>query len=396
MPHLKKNLKKAQMLEDRYTEIEKQNRTLLANMHAIMRNPSATTDNHNNYKKYSKSLNIRRRRENLDRIVHDNLLLLERLKTMEPYYDKAKWESDHARSDKIMKQLMEYEYLQNVPVAKPKRLTDLLPEISPFRPNSSRKKGGDWHAGAGVAIAYNDKGNTLGAAKSPKKKQKKRSKRVRSRDVVVDDAVEIFQFPSLAVEGVDGEGDSAWDVSLVDVCGNPETGEKSYFVLRGQKVTRDKNSEIKLTTSQLEAYCRHNQVLMEIVDAVQNGQRLYKVAVGPLATELANEIMANLRCTKDGLKLMPAPQVDTEVAPNDDEEEKSATPPRILKRAVKSANGERILITATQTDGEIIIRGFDPVGLQRAEMIVKVAPNISEEEFEQTVMAKVNQLQMSS
>ena len=31
-----------------------------------------------------------------------------------------------------------------------------------------------------------------------------------------------------------------------------QTGEKSYFVLRGQKVTRDKNSEIKLTTSQLE------------------------------------------------------------------------------------------------------------------------------------------------
>ena len=47
-------------------------------------------------------------------------------------------------------------------------------------------------------------------------------------------------------------------------------------------------------------------------------------------------------------------------------------------------------------DGEIIIRGFDPVGLQRAEMIVKVAPSISEEEFEQTVMTKVNQLQMSS
>ena len=74
MPHLKKNLKKAQMLEDRYTEIEKQNRTLLAKMHSIMRNPSATTDNHNNYKKYSKSLNIRRRRENLDRIVHNNLV----------------------------------------------------------------------------------------------------------------------------------------------------------------------------------------------------------------------------------------------------------------------------------------------------------------------------------
>ena len=277
MPHLKKNLKKAQMLEDRYTEIEKQNRTLLANMHAIMRNPSATTDNHNNYKKYSKSLNIRRRRENLDRIVHDNLvsapctkrqrqsqlhihcvcgvrvcmcvrarvcqfwvcaqtnrmhgfvqLLLERLKTMEPYYDKAKWESDHARSDKIMKQLMEFEYLQSVPVAKPKRLTDLLPEIapSPFRANTARNKGGDWHAGAGVAVAYNDKGTTLGSSKSPKKRQKRRSpKRVRSRDVVVDDAVEIFQFPSLAVEGVDGDGDSAWDVSLTDVCGNPEVSD---------------------------------------------------------------------------------------------------------------------------------------------------------------------------
>ena len=152
-------------------------------------------------------------------------LLLQRLKTMEPYYDTAKWESDHARSDKIMKQLMEFEYLQKVPVAKPKRLTDLLPEISPFGPNTADKKGGDWHAGAGVAIAYKDKGTTLGGSKSPKKRHKKRSKRVRSRDVVVDDAVEIFQFPSLAVEGVDGEGDSAWDVSLVDVCGNPEVSD---------------------------------------------------------------------------------------------------------------------------------------------------------------------------
>ena len=101
-----------------------------------------------------------------------------------------------------------------------------------------------------------------------------------------------------------------------------------------------------------QAYCRHNQVLMELINAVQTGQRLYKSVVGPLAAELANEIMANLVCSKNGLQLMPAPeaaQSETEEAPNDAEQENSAAPPRILKRAVKSANGERILITATQT-----------------------------------------------
>ena len=76
---------------------------------------------------------------------------------MEPYYDTAQWESDHARSDKIMKQLMEFDYLESVPVAKPKRLTELLPEISPSRPNAQSQKA-KWQAGAGVAVADNDEG----------------------------------------------------------------------------------------------------------------------------------------------------------------------------------------------------------------------------------------------
>lgn len=381
------------MIEDRYTEIEKQNRTLLANMHSIMRNPSATTDNHNNYKKYSKSLNIRRRRENLDRIVHDNLLLLERLKTMTPYYDTAKWESDHARSDKIMKQLMEFDYLESVPVAKPKRLTELLPEISP---NAAGKNTRGWQAGAGVAVAGNDEGVV---EKVPKKRRKKRTKRLRSRDVVVDDAVEVFQFPSLAVLGVSGEGDSAWDVTLTDVCGNPETGEQSYVVIRGEKVTRDKTCEIKLTIPELKAYCHGNAILVETLNMVQDGRRLYQTVDGGIAALLANEMLTSLRCTKDGqLQLVPAPKVAEQRSEKSEDtraEDKSAAPPRILKRAVKSANGERILITATQTGGAIIIHGFDPVAFQRAELVVDVASDISEDEFEQIVLTKVTELQMS-
>jgi len=380
------------MIEDRYTEIEKQNRTLLANMHSIMRNPSATTDNHNNYKKYSKSLNIRRRRENLDRIVHDNLLLLERLKTMTPYYDTAKWESDHSRSDKIMKQLMEFDYLESVPIAKPKRLTELLPEISPSKTNAAKRRS-EWHADAGVAVAANDKGVV---EKVPKKRRKKRPKRKSSRDVIVDDAVEVFQFPSLAVMGIDGEGDSAWDVTLTDVCGNPQTGEHSYVVIRGEKVTRDKTSEIKLTIPELKAYCQSNPILMEILDSLKDGPRLYQTVDRQTAALLANEILTSLRCTEDGqLQLLPAPGNETEEAEDTRDEGNAAAPPRILKRAVKSANGERILITATQTDGAIIIRGFDPVAFQRAELVVDVAPGISKDEFEQTVLSKVTQLQMS-
>ena len=46
-------------------------------------------------------------------------------------------------------------------------------------------------------------------------------------------------------------------------------------------------------------------------------------------------------------------------------------------------------------DGAIIIRGFDPVAFQRAEQVVDVASDISEDEFEKIVLSQVTQLIMS-
>ena len=92
---------------------------------------------------------------------------------------------------------------------------------------------------------------------------------------------------------------------------------------------------------------------MESLNTLQDGQRIYQILDGGMAALLANEILTNLRCAEDGqLQLLPtATSAAREIAESEDArtEDKGAASPRILKRAVKSANGERILITATQT-----------------------------------------------
>jgi hypothetical protein len=281
LPHLSRNLKKAQTLEDEYQRVESRNRVLLERMSKIADNPSLTTDNHNAYHKWLRSRNFRNRKANRERVILANGHLLERLKTSEAYYDVDAWESDHRRSTKIMKEMMEFEHL---PPAKPRTLPkpSLLPDedaprvgpgfdrergvktaSSPKRlPQLNTTKGGGSSSGsfstraasaeAGVAAGrgssrspskqqqqqeqqqqqqqkqQRSKGDdkedvsagASGSSSSPKKSSTQSKKKAMSVD---DEVVELFRFPSLTLRGVYRDvPDSTWNISLFDTMASAE------------------------------------------------------------------------------------------------------------------------------------------------------------------------------
>ena len=83
-PHLRKNLKKEQLMEERYAEIERDNRLLLEKMSYIMRHSSLDNDNQ---MQYAHSLNREQRKRELQRITRENQNILGRIQAAEPTYD---------------------------------------------------------------------------------------------------------------------------------------------------------------------------------------------------------------------------------------------------------------------------------------------------------------------
>ena len=352
LSHLKKNLKKAQMLEDKFHEIEHQNRTLLQRMSDIMEKPSKTTDSRRKEAPHVHSLNLQRRRENLDRITNDNSHLLSRLKGMKPYYNVDAWEADHQKNHKIMKDIMEHEYLGDEPSGTPHRKTAKWvasggsgvaaaraarssrsgrPETSQPKPrrthrrvlsagsaeSSSRLRAADSDhdaadAGTGPATAFTatstattsrsrsrNRTSSRGAASGrshrhrqahsrnrhrssgspaksrskPRRGSKRRHRRPRPErnarrvdgdddDSPDDEVVELFRFPSLAIRGVEGHPDSAWDVSLFDTC---EVGAtSSVLVLQANKVTRTVTATLPIDRRSMNQIVRRNEPLRDV------------------------------------------------------------------------------------------------------------------------------------
>jgi len=290
LPHLKRNLKKAMMLEDEYKKIEHQNRTLLQRMSNIMENPSRTTDSQNNVRKFCRSLNLRQRRENLDRITCDNSHLLSRLQKMEPYYKVANWEKDYKRSAKIMRHMMEFDYKSGPsPGAIP-----AVTKKSPSKKNGKRKspKRGRFKRGS------------TGANSPQRLKRLSEADRRKVGTPMEDEVVELFRFPSLALRGV-GVPDSAWDISLFDSKDNEEdNGTPSVLVLRGNKVTRTAIATLALDDEVLEKVVPIHSELQEAFAEMRAGKRAYE-ALGlldgdtHLTTQLANLLLNKLRVTPD-------------------------------------------------------------------------------------------------
>ncbi|TMW68359.1 hypothetical protein Poli38472_005827 [Pythium oligandrum] len=104
--HLRKNLKKEQMKEERYAEIERENRILLEKMSHIMQNE--TLDNKNQSITYSHSLNKESRKRELQKITAENQAILRRIQMREPTYDHLQWAEEAKRNDQYAANIREY------------------------------------------------------------------------------------------------------------------------------------------------------------------------------------------------------------------------------------------------------------------------------------------------
>ena len=112
--HLKSRAKKEQMLEDRYTEIERENRILLEKMTSIMQKPNRTSTSFSQDRfaqqtlAAKKSLNRAQRKQELLKITLENQAILRRLQDKGSSYNVAKWEHEHRARKDLLKNMSEY------------------------------------------------------------------------------------------------------------------------------------------------------------------------------------------------------------------------------------------------------------------------------------------------
>lgn len=105
LAHLQNNLKREQMLEERYHEIDRQNRILLQKMSDIMKHQTFSADR---AKSGPPSLNRDARKTELMRITQENNNILRRIQQAQPVYNHVQWEDSYRRSFAYLKNSCEY------------------------------------------------------------------------------------------------------------------------------------------------------------------------------------------------------------------------------------------------------------------------------------------------
>lgn len=103
--HLKFKAKKEQLMEDRYTEIERENRILLEKMSSIVNKKKSREQVMEH-----KSLNKYNRKEEMRRITVENHALLKRLQEKSPCYNSLQWEEDRKKTEKRLQNMCEFPY----------------------------------------------------------------------------------------------------------------------------------------------------------------------------------------------------------------------------------------------------------------------------------------------
>ncbi|CAK0861001.1 unnamed protein product [Prorocentrum cordatum] len=121
LEHLRHNLKKERLLEDRYMEIDRENKVLLGKMSEIMRQPSVFANAPRSEKLSAKSssgpvtLNRNGRKQELTRITLENQRLLKAIQKAQPVYSAKKWESDHQKSEALLRNCSSYPVITRLP-----------------------------------------------------------------------------------------------------------------------------------------------------------------------------------------------------------------------------------------------------------------------------------------
>lgn len=113
MDHIRNNLKKEQLLEGRYMEIDRENRILLRKMSDMMKKPNPYSGGgaSNN----PTSLNKDGRKQALLQITKDNHRLLKSIQEVQPVYNHKKWEEHHAHSGVLLRNCCQYPVITRLP-----------------------------------------------------------------------------------------------------------------------------------------------------------------------------------------------------------------------------------------------------------------------------------------
>jgi E3 ubiquitin-protein ligase TRIP12 len=105
LQHLRNNLKREQLLEDRYMEIDRENRILLQKMSDVMRKPAFE---YRTKVKGPASMTKDARKHDLIRITQENQALLKRIQATAPVYNRLQWEESHRRNELYLRNACEY------------------------------------------------------------------------------------------------------------------------------------------------------------------------------------------------------------------------------------------------------------------------------------------------
>lgn len=111
LDHLRNNLKREQILEERYFEIDRENKILLQKMSDIMRHTTYTNERS---KSGPPSLNRDLRKMELMRITQENQAILKRIQKAQPIYNHVEWEDDYRRSATYLRNKCEYPPLPSI------------------------------------------------------------------------------------------------------------------------------------------------------------------------------------------------------------------------------------------------------------------------------------------
>jgi len=106
--HIRNNLKREQMLEERYSEIDRENRILLQKMADVMRSTPDFVVAKPKTIGAPISLNKDYRRQELTRITHENQAILKRIQRAQPVYSHMEWQRAHKRNISYLKNACEY------------------------------------------------------------------------------------------------------------------------------------------------------------------------------------------------------------------------------------------------------------------------------------------------
>lgn len=105
LDHLRNNLKREQLLEERYHEIDRENKILLQKMSDIMKTSTYSADRG---RSGPPSLNRDARKTELMRITQENQSILKRIQRAQPVYNHVLWEDSYRRSAAYLRNASEY------------------------------------------------------------------------------------------------------------------------------------------------------------------------------------------------------------------------------------------------------------------------------------------------